>query len=67
MIDASYSTTSAEFLANLPEKTKEDHEHDLQEMKKVSKKVKDINLNPKMDLEEAIEENKKQLAEFLKQ
>ena len=54
MIDASYSTTSAEFLANLPEKTKEDHEHDLQEMKKVSKKVKDINLNPKMDLEEAI-------------
>ena len=67
MIDASYSTTSAEFLANLPEKTKEAHEHDLQEMKKVSKKVKDINLNPKMDLEEAIEENKKQLAEFLKQ
>ena len=67
MINASYSTTSAEFLANLPEKTKEDHEQDLQEMKKVSEKVKDINLNPKMDLEEAIEENRKLLAEFLKQ
>jgi hypothetical protein len=64
MIDASYSTTSAEFLANLPEKTKEDHEHDLQEMKKVSEKIKDINLNPKIDLEEAIEETKKLLKKF---
>ena len=51
-------TTSAEFLANLPEKTKEDHEHDLQEMKKVSKKVKDINLNPVIDLETAITNTK---------
>ena len=33
MIDASYSKTSAEFLANLHKKTKEDNEHDLQEMK----------------------------------
>ena len=64
MIDASYSTTSAEFLANLPEKTKEDHEHDLQEMKIVSEKIKDINLNPKIDLEEAIEETKKLLKKF---
>ena len=67
MTDASYSTTSAEFLAKLPKKTKKDHEHDLQEMKKVSEKVKNVNLNPKMDLEEAIEKSKKRLAKFLKQ
>ena len=59
--------TSAEFLAILPKKTKEDHEHDLQEMKKVSEKVKNINLNPRMDLEGAIEELHNSYREYLYQ
>jgi len=46
--------TSAEFLAILPKKDKEDHESDKKEMKKVSEKLREITLNPKMDLEEAI-------------
>jgi hypothetical protein len=46
--------TSAEFLSIIPKKDKEDHERDKKEMKKVSEKLREITLNPKMDLEEAI-------------
>ena len=45
--------TSAEFLAILPKKDKEDHEKDMLEMKKITKKLKGVDLNPKIDLEEA--------------
>ena len=45
--------TSAEFLAILPKKDKEDHEKDMLEMKKITKKLKGVDLNPKVDLEEA--------------
>ena len=50
----SADVTPMEFLARIPKKNKEDHAKDLKEMKKVSEKLKKINLNPKMDLEEAI-------------
>jgi hypothetical protein len=46
--------TSAEFLAILPKKNKEDHEKDMKEMKKITKKLKGVDLNPKVDLEEAV-------------
>ena len=45
--------TPAEFLAILPKKDKEDHENDMIEMKKITKKLKGVDLNPKMDIEEA--------------
>ena len=48
------STTSAEFLAKIPKKSKEDHAKDQGEMKKLGEKCKNIDLNPKMDIEEAI-------------
>ena len=48
------STTSAEFLAKIPKKSKEDHAKDLEEMEKLGEKCKNIDLNPKMDIEEAI-------------
>ena len=48
------STTSAEFLAKIPKKSKEDHAKDQGEMKKLGEKCKNIDLNPKMDMEEAI-------------
>jgi hypothetical protein len=48
------STTSAEFLAKIPKKSKEDHAKDLEEMKKLGENYKNIDLNPKMDIEEAI-------------
>ena len=52
-------TTSAEFLAIMPKKEEEDHVRDMTEMKKVSEKLREITLNPKMDLEEAIDRTKK--------
>ena len=48
------STTSAEFLAKIPKKSKEDHAKDQKEMKKLGENYKNIDLNPKMDMEEAI-------------
>ena len=48
------STTSAEFLAKIPKKSKEDHAKDQGEMKKLGEKCKNIDLNPKVDLEKAI-------------
>ena len=45
--------TSAEFLSILPKKDKEDHKKDMIEMKKITKKLKGVDLNPKVDLEEA--------------
>ena len=48
------STTSAEFLAKIPKKSKEDHAKDQGEMKKLGENYKNIDLNPKMDIEEAI-------------
>ena len=48
------STTSAEFLAKIPKKSKEDHAKDLEEMEKLGENYKNIDLNPKMDIEEAI-------------
>ena len=49
-----FSITPKEFLDLIPKKTKKDHENDTEEMKKVSEKVKNIVLEPKMDLEEAV-------------
>ena len=46
--------TSREFLDILPKKSKEDHAKDLEEMKKLGENYKNIDLNPKMDIEEAI-------------
>jgi len=46
--------TPAEFLAILPKKNKEDHESDVKVMKRMWEKSKKTNLNPKVDLEEAI-------------
>ena len=51
-----FSTTPKEFLDLIPKKTKKDHESDKEEMKKVSKKIKDVNLDPKMDLVEAVKQ-----------
>ena len=51
--------TSAEFLSKIPKKSKEDHEWDKKEMQKAFSKLKDIELKPKMDLEEAIARIKK--------
>ena len=51
-----FSITSREFLDLIPKKTKKDHENDTEEMKKVSEKVKNIVLEPKMDLEEAVKQ-----------
>ena len=51
-----FSTTPKEFLDLIPKKTKKDHENDTEEMKKVSEKVKNVVLNPKMDLEEAVKQ-----------
>ena len=48
------STTSAEFLAKIPKKSKEDHAKDQGAMKKLGENYKNIDLNPKMDIEEAI-------------
>ena len=48
------STTSAEFLAKIPKKSKEDHAKDQGEMKKLGEKCKNIDLNPKVDMEKAI-------------
>ena len=46
--------TSAEFLAIIPKKDEEDHEWDKKEMQKAFGKLKEIDLNPKIDLEQAI-------------
>ena len=46
--------TSREFLDKLPKKSKEDHAKDLEEMKKLGEKCKNIDLNPKVDMEKAI-------------
>ena len=46
--------TSAEFLSKIPKKSKEDHEWDKKEMQKAFSKLKEIDLNPKIDLEQAI-------------
>ena len=51
-----FSTTPKEFLDLIPKKTKKDHENDTEEMKKVSEKVKNVVLEPKMDLEEAVKQ-----------
>ena len=51
--------TPAEFLAIIPKKDEEDHEWDKKEMQKAFSKLKDIELKPKMDLEEAIARIKK--------
>jgi len=49
-----FSITPKEFLDLIPKKTKKDHENDTEEMKKVSEKVKNVVLEPKMDLEKAV-------------
>ena len=56
MTEATQATgiTSREFLDKLPKKSKEDHAKDLEEMEKLGEKCKNIDLNPKMDIEEAI-------------
>jgi len=46
--------TPAEFLAIIPKKDEEDHEWDKKEMQKAFSKLKEIDLNPKVDLEQAI-------------
>lgn len=46
--------TPAEFLAIIPKKDEEDHEWDKKEMQKAFGKLKEIDLNPKIDLEQAI-------------
>ena len=46
--------TPAEFLAIIPKKDEEDHEWDKKEMQKAFGKLKEIDLNPKVDLEQAI-------------
>ena len=46
--------TPAEFLAIIPKKDEEDHEWDKEEMKKAFGRLKEIELNPKIDLEQAI-------------
>ena len=51
-----FSTTPKEFLDLIPKKTKKDHENDTEEMKKVSEKIKNVVLEPKMDLEEAVKQ-----------
>ena len=48
--------TPAEFLAILPKKSKEDHEKDIEVMQEMWETSKNINLNPKVDLEQAIKE-----------
>jgi len=45
--------TPAEFLAIIPKKDKETHAQDKIEMKKAFQKFKEIDLNPKVDLEQA--------------
>ena len=49
-----FSITSREFLDLIPKKTKKDHENDTETMRKVSEKVKNVVLEPKMDLVEAV-------------
>ena len=51
-----FSITSREFLDLIPKKTKKDHENDTETMRKVSEKVKNVVLEPKMDLEEAVKQ-----------
>ena len=51
-----FSTTSREFLDLIPKKTKKDHENDTETMRKVSEKVKNVILEPKMDLVEAVKQ-----------
>ena len=51
-----FSITPKEFLDLIPKKTKKDHENDTEEMKKVSDKIKNVVLEPKMDLEEAVKQ-----------
>jgi len=46
--------TPAEFLAIIPKKDEKDHEWDKKEMQKAFGKLKEIDLNPKIDLEQAI-------------
>ena len=46
--------TSREFLDILPKKSKEDHAKDSEEMKRLGEKCKNIDLNPKVDMEKAI-------------
>ena len=46
--------TSKEFLDILPKKSKEDHAKDSEEMKRLGEKCKNIDLNPKVDMEKAI-------------
>ena len=46
--------TPAEFLAIIPKKDEEDHEWDKKEMQKAFGKLKELDLNPKVDLEQAI-------------
>ena len=46
--------TSREFLDKLPKKSKEDNAKDSEEMKRLGEKYKDIDLNPKVDMEKAI-------------
>ena len=46
--------TSREFLDILPKKSKEDHAKDSEEMKKLGEKCKDIDLNPKVDMDTAV-------------
>jgi len=56
MTEATQATgiTSREFLDKLPKKSKEDHAKDLEEMEKLGEKCKNIDLNPKIDMEKAI-------------
>ena len=51
--------TLSEFLSIIPKKTKIDHEWDKKEMKRVSDKLKGIELNPKTDLRQAITDTNK--------
>jgi len=51
-----FSTTPKEFLDLIPKKTKKDHENDTETMRKVSEKVKNVILEPKMDLVEAVKQ-----------
>ena len=58
--------TSAEFLSKIPKKSKEDHDSDKREMKKISSSLKDgVDLNPKMDIEEAAERVRKLIPTFI--
>ena len=56
MTEATQATgiTSREFLDKLPKKSKEDHAKDLEEMKKLGEKCKNIELKTKIDMEKAI-------------